>query len=166
MLFHVILTYFQKKDIKNFPDINFTKYKLGFNFTFSGDELFYNKDNNYYFKMIAYLERFMKDFKLGRIFLKKYPIIFNSDSKSMLFYKINNKIMNDIINNNISKNNTFLIVISYFFIGIIFLGTGIYFGRKYCIMKRKKYANELEDNNYIYESKSKGIKKEQKLIEL
>ena len=157
---------YSKRDIQKFPEINFIKYKLEFNFTFSGDELFYKKDNNYYFKMIAYLERYMKDFKLGRIFLKKYQIIFNSDSKSLLFYKINNEIQNDIIKNNLIKDNTFLIVISYFFIGLLFLGTGIYFGRKYCIIKRKKYANELEDNNYIYESKSKGIKKDQKLIEL
>ena len=161
---------FTKKDIEIFPELNFIKYKLGFNFTFSGEELFYKRDNNYFFKMIAYLERFKKDFRLGRIFLKKYQIIFNSDSKSMYFYKFNNEIQDNdndkIVNNNIQKNNVFLIVFSYIFIGVLFLGAGIYFGRKYCIMRRKKYANELEDNNYVYESKSKGIKKDQKLIEL
>ena len=76
--------------------------------------------------MIAYLERFKKDFRLGRIFLKKYQIIFNSDSKSMYFYKFNNEIQNNdndkIVNNNIQKNNVFLIVFSYIFIGVLFLG--------------------------------------------
>ena len=156
---------FTNKDIKNFPVINFLKFKLEYNFTFYGEELFYKKENNYFFKMIAYIENFKIDFKLGRIFLKKYPIIFDSDLKAMLFYKNNKEIKNDTENNK-AKHYTFLIGFSYIFIGIIFLIIGIYFGRRFCILKRKKYANELEDNNYIYESKSKGIKKDQKLIEL
>ena len=156
---------FTNKDIKNFPVIKFLKFKLEYNFTFYGEELFYKRDNNYFFKMIAYLESFKTEFKLGRIFLKKYSIIFDPDLKTMLFYNNNKEIKNDIINNRIKSYNL-LIAISYIFMGLIFLITGIYFGRRFCILKRKRYANELEDNNYIYESKSKGIKKDQKLIEL
>ena len=66
--------------------------------------------------MIAYLESFKTDFKLGKIFLKKYPIIFDSDLK---------------------------VVFSYILIGTIFLIIRIYFGRKFCILKSKRYANEL-----------------------
>ena len=33
-------------------------------------------------------------------------------------------------------------------------------------MRRKIYANELEDDNYVYVSKEKGNKKERKLIDL
>ena len=154
---------FNIKDIRSFPKINFLKYILGYNFTFSGEELFYLKYSKYYFKMVGLFEKFRKEFRLGRIFLKKYQVIFNPDSKCMIFYKNNNE---NIIKLNKTEKNVGLIIFSYLFIGIIFLATGIYFGKKYCNIGRKIHANELEDNNYIYESKSKGIKKNQKLIEL
>ena len=157
---------FTSKDIQNFPKINFLKHKFGFNFTFSGEELFYKKENNYYFKMPAYLDRYRIEFKLGRIFLKKYKIIFNSDSKSMYIYKPKQIKNENDYKAKIHKTKSFLIVISYIFIGIIFLGAGLFFGRRFCSINRKIHANELEDNNYIYESKEKGIKKDQKLLEL
>ena len=51
-------------------------------------------------------------------------------------------------------------------IGILFLVCGLYFGRKFCNIRKKLYANELEDDNFVYESKKEKIKKERKLIEL
>lgn len=157
-------TQFTIKDIKKFPIINFYKTQIGYNFTFLGDELFYEKDGVYIFKMISYLERYKVDFHFGRIFLKKYKIIFNPESKLMLFYKKNN-IKNNKSELNIQKKNIGLLVTSYIFIGISFLTIGIYFSRKCCNIGRKIYANELEDDNYVYESKNKDIKKERKLIE-
>lgn len=157
-------TQFTTKDIKMFPIINFYKTQIGYNFTFLGDELFYEKDGVYIFKMISYLERYKVDFHFGRIFLKKYKIIFNPESKLMLFYK-NNIIKNDKSELNIQKKNIGLLVTSYIFIGFLFLSIGIFFSRKYCKISRKIYANELEDGNFIYESKNKDIKKERKLIE-
>ena len=154
---------FKSEDIKNFPQINLLKYKIGYNFTFSGEELFYKKDNLYIFKMISCLEQYNTDFKLGRIFLKKYPVIFNPNSKSMVFYK--NIKSNELQLNTTYKTNIFLLIFSYVFIGILFLVCGLYFGRKFC-KRRKIYANELEDDNYIYVSKEKEAKKERKLIEL
>ena len=154
---------FTYKDINNFPEIKILKHKIGYNFTFNGEELFYQKNNMFIFKIISYLEKFKTDFKLGRIFLKKYKVIFNPDSKSILFYKnYNIKIEKD----NKTKKNIALITLSYIFIGLLFLLAGIYFGRKFCNSRRKIYANELEDNNYVYESKYKVIKSERKLIEL
>ena len=165
---------FTSKDIQNFPNISIVKYKLGFNFTFSGEELFYKRDNNYYFKIISYFSNSISSFSLGRIFLKKYKVIFNPDSKSMYFYKSNinnNEGYNEENKDNIfelneSGKNIFLLVISYIFIGILFLGCGIYFGRKCCSFHRKIYANELEDGNYVYEPNNKNLKKNQNLIEL
>ena len=154
---------FSKNDIDSFPQINILVSKLGFNFTFSGEELFYKKDNNYFFKMIPNIEKNKKDFKLGRMFLKKYQVIFNSDSKTMSFYK-NNNLETDVTINE-SKNNIGLLIFSYILIGFIFLGVGIYFGTKFYNFRRKKKANELEDDDYIYESKDKNNKEERKLIE-
>ena len=155
---------FTEEDIQKFPQIDFLKSPLGFNFSFSGKELFYKKNNVYFFKMVAYLQRFRTDFLLGRMFLKKYKIIFNSDSKSMLFYDI--KIQNEEIHITKQKNNIVLAIIIYFISGILFLVIGLFLGRKFCLLRRRIYANELEDDNYVYESKNKVIKKEQKLIEL
>ena len=155
---------FTEEDIQKFPQIDFLKSQLGFNFSFSGKDLFYKKNNVYFFKMVAYLQRFRTDFLLGRMFLKKYKVIFNSDSKSMLFYDI--KIQNEEISRTKEKNNITLVIIIYFISGILFLGIGVFLGRKFCLFRRRIYANELEDDNYVYESKNKNIKKEQKLIEL
>ena len=165
---------FSSEDIQSFPNISIVIYKLGFNFTFSGEELFYKRDNKYFFKIISYFTNSKSSFSLGRIFLKKYKVIFNPDSKSMYFYKNNiennegyiddNK--DNILELNNSGKNVFLLVISYFFIGILFLGCGIFFGRKFCSFHRKIYANELEDGNYVYDPNNKNPKKNQKLIEL
>ena len=114
--------------------------------------------------MVANLKKTEKDFKFGRMFLKKYQIIFNSDTKSMSFYKNNFKRKNIYEGNNNNKR-IFKTFISYFFIGILFLGLGIFFGRKFCINK-KRLANELEDDNYEYKSKKDEFKKEKKLIEM
>ena len=165
---------FTSEDIQSFPNIIIVIYKLGFNFTFSGEELFYKRDNKYFFKIISYFTNSKSSFSLGRIFLKKYKVIFNPDSKSMYFYKnniVSNEGYNDenkdkIIELNKSSKNVFLVVFSYFFIGILFLGCGIFFGRKFCSFHRKIYANELEDGNYVYDPNNKNLKKNQKLIEL
>ena len=122
---------FTIKDIENFPKISFLKFKIGYNFSFSGEELFYQMDNLYIFKIISFLERYKTDFKLGRIFLKKYQVIFNSDSNCLLFYK-NPNIKH--INNIKIKKNIVLLTISYIIIGILFLGIGIYPINKFIIL--------------------------------
>ena len=155
---------FTEVDINNFPEINIFKYKIGFNFTFMGQELFFKKDKKYFFRMVFNLKETEKDIIVGRMFLKKYQIIFNSDSKCMLFFKNNNK-KNIFENNNIKDKNVIINILSYLFIGLLFLFIGIFFGRKYCFRDKKKLANELEDD-YSYKSKKNDIKKESKLIEM
>ena len=157
---------FSNEDIKNFPEINFFKYKLGFNFTFTGKELFSKKGNKYFFKMVIYFQQHLKVFYFGRLFMKKYKVIFNSDSKIMYFFDVNENIniMNNDDNPKTNRNNS-LLILSYILIGIVFLVVGIFFGRRYCYKKRRLYANELEDDNYIYETKEKNVKNKNKLID-
>ena len=140
---------FTKSDINNFPKIQFLKKEIELNISFSGDELFYKKGNKYYFKIISTYETQRQEIKLGRIFLKKCNVIFNSDSKTITFFKLNN---NNPLNPSIEKpkSNGLLLIFSYVFIGALFLLVGFYFGRKLCIMRRKKYANELDDSDYEY----------------
>lgn len=143
---------FTHEDINLFPEINFLNYKLGFNFTFTGKELLVKKGNKYFFKMVTYFQRHLKSFFFGRLFLKKYKVIFNSDSKAIYFFDINkniNIIKNDVADKKIFDYKYFINI----FIGCFFLIIGLFLGRRYCIKRRKLYANELEDDNYIYESK-------------
>jgi hypothetical protein len=153
--FHLVISChndkFTDKDINNFPEINLYKFKIGYNFTFIGKELFYKRDNKYFFRMIVNLKESEKNIQVGRLFLKKYQVIFNSDSKTMSFYKKNEVKIEETINTN--KTNSKLLIIFFILIGLIFFGIGIYFGKKFCNFQRKRYANELEDDNFIYESK-------------
>ena len=140
---------FTKSDINNFAKIQFLKKEIELNISFSGDELFYKKGNKYYFKIISTYETQRQEIKLGRIFLKKCNVIFNSDSKTITFFKLNN---NKSANPSIEKpkSNGLLLILSYVFIGVLFLFVGLYFGRKLCIIRRKKMANELIDSDYEY----------------
>ena len=153
---------FTQKDIESFPEINFFKYNIGFNFTFTGKDLFTKKGDKYFFKMVIYYQNHFKSFYFGRLFLKKYKVIFNPEFKSMYFFE-NNKNIN-VMKNEVKKSST-MISLGFIFIGILFLIIGIFLGRRYCIKRRKLYANELEDDNYAYESKEKN-KTENKLIDV
>ena len=156
---------FKESDIKDFPEINFYKYKIGFNFSFTGNELFFKKEKKYFFRMII-KETNDKDFIFGKMFLKKYQVIFNSDAKTMSFYKNNNN--NRIVKDNINMNNKSIIsnTVVNIIVGIVFLIFGIFLGKKYCFIDKKRYANELEDDNYVYKSNNDDVKKTSKLIEM
>ena len=88
-------------------------------------------------------------------------MIFNSDYKSISFYKevninklqINNNKSNNTLNFNSNKKEKILKSILFIFIGILILVFGIFLGKKYFNIKRRIYANELEDSDYVYEPK-------------
>ena len=114
------------------------------------------------------------DIVFGKIFLKKYQVIINSDQKYISFYK-NNSVdgseKNEEINNNFANENkkyNFIYIIIFIFIGGLILVFGIFIGQRYCNKKRRIYANELEDNNYVYEagsSKNYSKNKEYMLVD-
>ena len=154
---------FNNNDISNFPEISLFKFELGINFTFSGEELFYKNNNKYFFKILFSSTSYKTEFKLGRLFLKKYPVIFNPDSKCMIFYKNSNKKEEKMrVKKNILTSTLFRLIS----ISIIFLIVGLYIGRKFCILRRHKYANEMPDNNNLLELEIKENKKENKLIDI
>ena len=84
----------------------------------------------------------------------------------MTFYKINeSKEGIEKKEKNFGSNNNALKILSYVFICLLFLVIGLYLGRKFCIFRRKRYAMELDDNDYVYESSSKNYKDNKKLME-
>ena len=134
------------KNIKEFPQIVFTKYKYNFNISFKNEDLFYFKNNKYYFKIFCKYNQY-KRFALGRIFLKNYLTVFNSDKKQIYFY---NKLNEENISKTFYEKNKTLIIILILIGFIIFLFTGIFIG-KLLFKERKRLANELNDK-YEYKT--------------
>ena len=154
---------FVKKDIINFPKINLLKYKLGFNFSFSGEDLFYKCDKKYFFKILFNTNSYKKEFNLGKLFIKKYKVIFNPESNYMSFYKIEG-IINEKIEEKI--NSFYSIFFKFIWVSIIFLIVGFYLGRKFCVLRKNKFAKELENmDNLVSEKGNDIITKENKLID-
>ena len=87
---------------------------------------------------------------LGRPFSLKYKFIFNPDTKGVSFYpKFKTKKGLEINWNNVLK---VLLIVG---LCIIFAILGIIIGKKLYGMKRKKRANEMNDDDYEYFSESK-----------
>jgi len=81
----------------------------------------------------------------------------------MIFYKNSNRKEEKMrVKKNILTSNLFRLIS----ISIIFLIVGLYIGRKFCILRRHKYANEMSDNNNLSELEIKENKKENKLIDI
>ena len=149
---------FGQEDINSFP--NMTLYldeSTNFSISFKGDDLFYFKNNKYFFKIIE--NALENNIILGRTLFKKYLTIFNQDKKQIYFYtnnyhndinpKDNNK--KDKIDDLNNSNKTFkIIIIASIICALIFFALGIYFG-KHLFKNRNKKAYELNDG-YDYSS--------------
>ena len=87
---------------------------------------------------------------LGKPFSLKYKFIFNPDTKGVSFYPKFKTVKGIEINwNNVLK---ILLIIG---LCIIFAVLGIIIGKKLYGIKRKKRANEMNDDDYEYFSDSK-----------
>ena len=151
---------FKREDIDKFPEINIFNNQLKYNFTFKGNELFQQIEGKLFFKIVVNIQYGCNDIIFGKIFLKKYQIIINSDQKYISFYK--NKTFDEAeknggINNKFGYGNkkfNFIYILIFIVLGGVILVFGIFLGQKYFNKKRRIYANELEDNNYVYETRS------------
>ena len=151
---------FKKEDIEKFPEINFFNNQLKYNFTFKGNELFQQIEGKLFFKIVVNIQYGCNDIIFGKIFLKKYQTIINSDQKYISFYK--NKTFDEAeknggINNKFAIGNkkfNFIYILIFILFGGLILVFGIFLGQKYFNKNRRIYANELEDNNYVYETRS------------
>ena len=131
------------KDIQDIFKIKFVHKEMNYTFEFNWEELFYEKDEFYFFKIIFnHKNNFYWIF--GKPWLSKYIMVFNQDSKTIGHYYINN----DNVFNKKSKNNTDKI--NWVLMGIICLL--ILFISIYGIWMinfykkgRKKRVNEIKD---------------------
>ena len=127
--------YFNQNSIEKFPKLEFYVLDLDYIFEFTGNDLFFEKDEYYYFMI-----RIGIGWSFGLSVLNKYPLIFNHETRSIYYYnenyekkegsnfRIDSKIIVEIVG------------------GIIFLIVGFIAGKYFCHDKRKKKANELDDD--------------------
>ena len=147
------------KTINEFPKISFANDKQDFIFELTYKDLFIEYNNRILFLIIY--NQYGPDFwSLGKIFMRKYPFIFDYDKKTINFlniYKIDKS--NNDNNTQENENNSFwnylkiIIIIILVIIGIIF---GILIGKFLWNNNRKKRANELDDDDFEYINKEEN----------
>ena len=152
---------------KSFPNVYFYSEQLFLAFSLNSDDIFYEYNNKIYF-LIVYKDTVKTFWKLGKIFLKKYPFMFDYDRKIISYVNLKrtwnpkkhskketNKNNTNIKDNNFKiKNVKEYIVIILLVIGIII---GLFIGKRIWNKNNRLKANELEEN---YKYMDKAIDKE------
>ena len=147
--------FFEKTDnLKSLPSLIFQINQYNLNLTFTPNDLFRIEGDDIYF-MVAYHSYKESQSILGLLFLKKYPVIFDDDSKLMKIMRITYD-NEDNDENNIGRIVKVILIIFLIIIlsGIIFGFIGLKYGKK-IYQVRKKKANELDDNYDYTEYKGK-----------
>ena len=134
---------------KEFQSIYFKSKQLEIIFELDYQDLFFYKDDFVYF-----LITFKEDeslWRLGEVFLKKYYIVFNQDSKTMSYYQgmEKQKAHNEESSFDI-KYFFIILILVLILIALIIVAILFYMKRG----PRKNRANELDDDDYEYQAKS------------
>ena len=142
--------YYCKKSIKdilykNLNSIKFLSLNLDYTFELNKEELYYIKDN-FIFLNILFSDLELTHWTMGQVFTTKYNFVFNTDQKTIGFYKNENIIINDS-----NSNNGYIVVICFFICILVFTFLGVYIGKKIFRWNRKIIKNELiEELDYEY----------------
>ena len=159
---------FDENEIKKFPTLNFFHLKYNFTFSFNYKELFktiYNKE----FFLITTSKINENFWTFGKLFMKKYQFIFNTDKTTINFYTDKKyHYINSTISSISPKTSKLKLVIFFIIAIIISIIIGIYIGKK-IYNKRKKYVTELKNDlkyNYINDNLTvnKNIEMKLKLV--
>lgn len=143
-----------KFKLEEFPSLNFNIKSENLTFEFTYNDLFKKIGNRYYFLII--FERAISGYwRFGSPLYLKYSFVYNGDAKTIGFYqKKNNEEKNNNNNNNWKIELNIIKIVVVIILLLILIASAIiisyYFGKK-CNLKRKKHANELDDN-YEYTS--------------
>ena len=140
-------------DIKkiNIGELSFIDKSLSFEFNFSFAELWEEKNDYKYFKIIQH-EYYNEYWYFGKPFFKKFQIVFDCDNKKVgLYTQIFEDGQNDDDKN--KKNNIIIYILIIIGLVIIIAGLIIVLIKNYKKFTKRKRANELLDDNYDYETK-------------
>ena len=142
---------FNVENLKQFPILYMEHKEFQFTFEFTYEDLFIEKDNKYWFLVaLSVYNNDMEEWFMGIIFLRKYNLIFNQDTKTISYYNINLPISTS--KNNFGKILKYEKYINYFIIFIIILLViifGLYIIKKILKSKDKKRLNQEVDFDYI-----------------
>ena len=157
-----------KNYINNFPTLYFSHIDYNYIFELTYKELFMNIDNYYYFMIIfpynnIYNELSSQSWYMGLPFLRQYQFIFNSNERTIGFYKTKNFVESENQKINDKKSNNIWIYFLQILIIIILVVSGIYIGMQ-INKQRKKRANELKDDDYDYTEENNNEMNKNKLI--
>ena len=140
-----------KKYINSFPTLYLQSRELSYTFNLDYNDVFLESNDKIYF-LIIYKEMIKPVWKLGKIFMRKYPLIFDQDKKTISFVYLN-KFLEQKSKSNYNFIESFkeFCLYSLLFVGIII---GLFIGRRVWNKHRKLKANELEDSfDYISQNK-------------
>ena len=135
---------FSSDDIEKFPPLYLYNIAFNYSFVLDGKELFTEDEDKFEFQILIEIGSTKTEWKLGRIFLLKYQIIFDDDNSLIGFYSpIPKKVIN-------TEKNTGKIILKVFILcsaTIVFIFVAFLLYKKINILtRRKKMANELEDD--------------------
>jgi len=143
--------------VKKFPELTFSHSALDYTFKLTYEDVFVTYNDKIYFLIINETEK-NERWKFGRIFFKKYNIIFDHNSKTIGIY-----------DDSYSKSKILLIIFEWI-IAILLILVAIFLA--YTLFKRyrlnnyksfikREKADEMEDNYGIFQNK-----KDDKIINL
>ena len=132
-------------NLKKIPSLTFQMKQYNLNITFTPNDLFRIEGDDIYF-LIAHQSYKDSQCTIGSIFLRKYPTVFDVDSKQIKIFK---NINHEETNKKSNLKIILIVILSIVLSGIIFGFIGLKYGKK-IYQARKKKANELDDNyDYI-----------------
>jgi len=142
---------FTIKNLQDFPILYLQNNELQFTFKFNYEDLFVEKDEKFWFLVTFPTYYEIEEWYFGIIFLRKYILIFNPDSKTISFYNPNLPLEEDDnyhkSNNNNNNNNKIIKIIIIILLVFIFVALGFFIGKFfYNNKKSKKRINELDDS--------------------
>lgn len=145
------------EDMKKFPILKFVLVCFQTEFTFTYEDLFTETEHKYFFNVI--FNKFINErFILGKVFLRKYPMLINFDSQTVGYYNdaLNTETIDDDINRFYLTKSFILLLIFIIIALIIIAAVTFYFIGKNLNKLKKRKANELTDDDYDYTSKDES----------
>ena len=148
---------FGKEDYIKFPELIFDVKQEDFNgeFILDYNDLFTETKYKYFFNVIFNTYK-NEIWTLGKQFIKKYPIMFDLDSKYINIYDLYSEGQtknNENMNQDSKGIKTFLIILLIIVL-VVVVGVLGYFLGKNLNKIRKRKANELNDDDYDYTSEN------------
>ena len=138
-------------NLQKFPILYLQNNELQYIFEFNYEDLFVEIDDKIWFLIIFPIYYEIEEWFFGIIFLRKYNLIFNQDSKTISFYNPNLPLEEEenISSKSLNKyndNKLIIFIVIIVILGFLFIGLGFYIGKIVYNNKGKRRFNELDDS--------------------